>query len=261
MHLLSVFMCKTQSLLQWKIVMIFLCLSAKISAQNNKIYNCFINNQQYTLEQGKWTKDSFMFSILSKYKDSLNQHFEEVIVQSAIPLTKAQPESSLGNWVADAVKMQLGKKQKINACIINYGSIGLDYLAPGNIKRKDFYQLIPHENKMVLMQLNGKEIQQLCDSIATLGGIPVSGIVFAIKDNGAQNIFINQQKLNEHLIYTVAVNDYMLFNRKFMEIWGKQKAKPTHKNLRNILIENALELQQKGEKINTTLDNRISYAE
>ena len=111
------------------------------------------------------------------------------------------------------------------------------------------------------MQLNGKEIQQLCDSIATLGGIPVSGIVFAIKDNGAQNIFINQQKLNEHLIYTVAVNDYMLFNRKFMEIWGKQKANPTHKNLRNILIENALELQQKSEKINTTLDNRISYAE
>jgi len=111
------------------------------------------------------------------------------------------------------------------------------------------------------MQLNGKEIQQLCDSIATIGGIPVSGIVFVIKDNRAQRIYINQQPINEHLIYTVAINDYLLLNKKFTAVWGNQRPKSTHKNLRNILIENALEMQQKGQKINTELDNRITYAE
>gem|GEM_PF-5175795 len=242
-------------------VIIILCFSTNILAQNNKKYYCILNAQQIALEQGKWPTDSSVFWVLNKYKDSLNNRFEEILVQSAVPLSKAQPESNLGNWITDAVKIQLGKRNKINACIINYGSIGLDYLPPGDIKRKDFYEFIPHENKIVLMQLNGKEIQQLCDSIATIGGIPVSGIVFVIKDNRAQRIYINQQPINEHLIYTVAINDYLLLNKKFTAVWGNQRPKSTHKNLRNILIENALEMQQKGQKINTELDNRITYAE
>lgn len=232
-------------------------------AQHKKQYNCFAGAQLYEVNAttSPAATDTIIENFLSKYKDSLKLRMEDVIVQSASPLTKAQPESSLGNWVADAALKQLSKKQKINATIIHYGSIGLDYLAPGDIKRKDFYQLIPYENKMVLMQLNGKEIQQLCDSMATLGGIPISGIVFVIKDNKAQNVLINQQPVNEHLIYTVAVNDFMLSKKKFVAIWAKQRAKPTHKNLRDILIENALEWQQKGEKIKAILDNRISYAE
>lgn len=220
-----------------------------------------VYSHQYPVQTGIGDTDKRIKLFLGSIQDSLHHRLEVVLIQSAAPLSKAQPESSLGNWIADAAKRQLGKTQKINACIIHYGSIGLDYLAPGDIKRKDFYQLLPRENKMVLMQLRGKEFQQLCDTIARLGGIPVSGLLFVIKDNRAQNIFINQQPLNEHLIYTVAINDYMLYNRKFMDIWGKQQPKPTHKNLRNLLIESALELQEKGEKIKATLDNRISYAE
>ena len=251
----------TQTLLLIRILCCILFLSTSSMAQKNKKYNSVVYSHQYPIQRSHIETDTRMEYFLSRIKDSLNQKFEEVIVQSANPLTKAQPESSLGNWIADAVKIMLGKKQKINACIIHYGSIGLEYLAPGAITRKDFYQLIPHENKIVLLQLNGVAIKQLCDSIASMGGIPISGITFTIKENRAQNIKMNQQGINEHLLYSIAVNDYMIYHKKFTDVLNKQIAKPSYRNLRSILMETAAEMNQKGEKINATLDNRISYAE
>jgi hypothetical protein len=62
-------------------------------------------------------------------------------------------------------------------------------------------------------------------------------------------------------MYSIALNDFMVFHKKFSGVLNKQQAKASHKSLRNILIETAIDLHQKGAKINATLDNRISYAE
>jgi 2',3'-cyclic-nucleotide 2'-phosphodiesterase (5'-nucleotidase family) len=251
----------TQTLLLVQMICCILFLSTSAKAQKNKKYNSVVYSHQYPLQRSNGATDMGMEHFLYTIKDSLNKHLEEVIVQSALPLTKAQPESSLGNWIADAVVAQLGKKHKINACIIHYGSIGVEYWAPGVLKRRDFYQLIPHENKIVLYQLNGIAIKQLCDSIASLGGIPISGISFTIKEHRAQGILINHQAINDHLMYSIALNDFMIFHKKFSGVLNKQQAKASHKSLRNILIETAIDLHQKGATINATLDNRISYAE
>lgn len=251
----------TQTLLLTQLFCGILFLSTSTKAQKNKKYNSVVFSYQYPIQKSNEASDTSMMHFLHTIKDSLHKHLEEVIVQSALPLTKAQPESSLGNWIADAVITQLSKKYKINACIINYGSIGVEYWAPGALTRKDFYQLIPHENKIVLYQLNGIAIKQLCDSIASLGGIPISGISFSIKDNRAQSILINHQAVNDHLVYSIALNDFMVIHKKFNGILNKQQSKPIHKTLRNILIETAIDMNNKGVKINATLDNRISYAE
>ena len=149
----------TQTLLLVQMLCCILFVSTSAKAQKNKKYNSVIYSHQYPLQRSNDATDMGMEHFLNTIKDSLNKHLEEEIVQSAQPLTKAQPESSLGNWIADAVVAQLGKKHKINACIIHYGSIGVEYWAPGVLKRRDFYQLIPHENKIVLYQLNGIAIK------------------------------------------------------------------------------------------------------
>lgn len=241
---------------------ISLILTPKALGQNKKYYSCYISSSVYLLKNDSMAKDIDMSNLIQKYKSKLTENLEQIIVFTQTPLSKSQPESTLGNWICDVVKNNLIKgNQKVDACVINYGSIGKDYIEPGAIKWKDFYEIIPNENKIILVSLNGQVLQNLCDSIAQMNGMPLSGISFQIKDKKATNIIINQQPLNEHLIYTVAINDYLFYHKSLQQLFNNVTYRNSHLSLRKILINEGYLLQQKNEKINMKLENRIGYAD
>lgn len=241
---------------------ISLIVAPKALGQNKKYYNCYISSSVYLLKNDSASKDVNISNLIQAYKSQLAEKLEQIIVFTQTPLSKSQPESTLGNWICDAVKNNLHKgNQKVDACIINYGSIGKDYIEPGAIKWKDFYEIIPNENKIILVSLSGEVLQNFCDSIAQMNGMPLCGISFLIKDKKATNIKINQQTLNEHLIYTVAINDYLFNHKRLQELFNTVNYRNTQLSLRKILIQEAQFLHQQKEKINMKLENRIGYAD
>src|SRR5690606_7274315 len=134
----------------------------------------------------------------------------EVIGYADIPLTKAQPESTLGNFLADAMLAAArGADREVVAAVSNYGSIRVPYIAPGPISRSRLSELMPFNNKLVILDIPGAVLQQLCDVMAARRGWPVSGITFSIKDRQAAYVLVAGVPLNPALVYRVAVNDYM----------------------------------------------------
>lgn len=236
--------------------------SKRLPAQSKKHYHYYQSSSQYLLNNDSSPKDTIIQNYLRECRKNLDDKMEEIIVYTAQPLSKAQPECTLGNWITDAIKISVQKsRQKTDACILSYSIIEKEYLPPGPVKRLDFYDLITKDNKIVLINLDGQTLHYLCDTIAIMNGTPVSGISFAIKENKASNILINNQPVNNHMIYTIAMNESLWQSKKFSNLFANKTCKNTHLRLRNILMEYAIALQQRNERINTKLENRIYYAE
>lgn len=235
----------------------------KVNARKKSLYYHCTAAQQYTLNKRMNNDSDTMVSrLLSLYRDSLSLKMEDIIVNNKFPLTKTQPESTLGNWIADAAKsIVAGKNKPADACILNYGSIGKEYIAPGPIRRKDFYELIPFENRLVLLSVSGILLRTICDSIAAINGLPVSGISFTIDHTKAAFILINKQPVKDHLMYTLLLNDYLLSSRTFAPLIGKLYYQPAGVSLRQALLEYASILNSKNIAIEAHLENRTSYAD
>jgi len=58
--------------------------------------------EQFYTVNGNQGKDSLMHAFLSSYKKRVDTIMQEILVYSDVPLTKAQPECTMGNLIADA---------------------------------------------------------------------------------------------------------------------------------------------------------------
>lgn len=194
-------------------------------------------------------------------KDSILLNPNDTILYTKVPLTKAQPESTLGNWICDALRTEVSsvKKMHIDICMISYMSIGIDFIAPGAIQRKNLLEIIPYNNQLKLIRISGKTLKIVCDGIAASKGMPISGMRIDIEKNEVKNIQVNGQEINQFLIYNLLVNDYLLKDRHFGEILSTQNTVPLWLDMRKALENAAIKSLKQGVYINPSLDERIKY--
>ena len=97
--------------------------------------------------------DSGLLKLLMPYTDSVHKSMDAVIGFSINGLTKKQPESILGNFMADCMKVMAEKKfhQKVEIAFINYGGMR-SYIPKGEIFVEKIYELMPFDNLIVLQK-------------------------------------------------------------------------------------------------------------
>lgn len=208
-------------------------------------------------------KSNFEVSqFLASYKTNMDAAMNEVLVYNAAPLSKAQPVSTLGNFVADA---QLKYAQKLDAktvgAVINFGGIRVPYISPGVITKGKVYELMPFDNKLTIVELPGKVLRQLCHHIAAYGGWPIAGITFEIRQKQAENILINGSPVNDQYIYLVSMSDYLVNGGDNCDFLKTCKRKDYNVFVRDILIVTLQEINEKSDSLKIVLDKRIQYAE
>ena len=218
-------------------------------------------DQQYTIIQQQ-ASDSSMVSMLKPYKNGVDTQMQVVIGHTDIPLTKAQPESTLGNFLADAT-LVAGQQldRKVVAALENYGGIRLPYIAPGAITRGKIYELMPFDNMLTIIEIPGSDLQTLCDGIAQRKGWPISGISFSIKDQKAINVLVAGKPLVSSLVYKIAVNDYIARGGDNCDVLISLKKRNTTVFLRDAMITYLTNLEHDGKPLHPVLDKRIQYAE
>jgi 2',3'-cyclic-nucleotide 2'-phosphodiesterase (5'-nucleotidase family) len=168
-----------------------------------------VNYRNYAIEAGK-IADTTVNQMLLPYKDSLQKQMKQVLGFSLQGMFKKQPESGLGNFIADGMKQMAEKKfeQKVDAAIVNYG--GLRHFVPkGEITLGTLADIMPFENQIVLQEINGKLLQELLNITAEKGGWPVSGIEMHIQQKKAVQIKVNHSPLDENKMYKIACTDYI----------------------------------------------------
>lgn len=237
------------------IICLFTCLYCPYTyAQNIKV--------SYSIYQidGSTKKDSAMQVFLLGYRDSISRSMNTVIGFSVNGMVKRQPESGLGNFVADAVKT-IGEKifnQHIDAAFINYGGIK-SYLAKGDVTLGSIFDLIRFDNLLVLQKVRGDSLLSFLNHVADKNGWPLSGITMGINNKKAVDVLINGNALSVDSIYTVANADYIakggdnspmikvfpLINKGYL--------------VRDAVISYVQLLTEQGKSIDAKTDKRIVY--
>ncbi len=178
--------------------------------------------------------------LIQPYKTQLDHAMNVPVGNCESRMDKTRPESTLGNWMADAIHTQAEQllNTTIDFALQNYGGIRIPYLPEGEISRGKIYELMPFENRLVLMQLSGTRIQQFLDHIAALGGWPVShGLRFEIKNKQAVNIQIKGKAIDKDQRYTIVLPDYIANGGDKCDFLVGQEKQVTEHLIRSILLD------------------------
>ncbi len=208
--------------------------------------------------------DSQLIKTIQPYKQSLDAKMHEVIGSAPVALTKKTPESNLGNFFAEAVFARVKRLPNVDTlntfAMFNNG--GLRTSVPqGDIMVGSMYELMPFENKLVVVPLSGERLLKLLDFIAEKDGAPVAGIRFTIADKKAKDITINGKAFDVTKNYFVATSDYLAGGGdKFFTTDENKDMLKTEVLLRDILIDYCKQMTKQNKPVIANTDGRIQYA-
>lgn len=231
-------------------------------------FSCTTSHQPVSLEyQGyriekKTVIDSAMFRMLQPYAKTLDASMNKIIGFSNTSLSVKQPESGIGNFMADAMKQMAEKKfnRKVDAGFVNHGGIR-SYIPQGNITTGKIFELMPFDNLVVLQEVKGTVLQQFLDKTAADGGWPVSaGVKMLIKDKKAVKITINGKSLDNNATYVIANSDYVANGGSDCEMLKKIPQINAGYLLRDALIDFITGFTLQGKPLDYNIENRVSNA-
>ncbi|WP_321346155.1 5'-nucleotidase C-terminal domain-containing protein [uncultured Draconibacterium sp.] len=223
-----------------------------------------IDNISVSEEVG--SMDSTIVALYSPYKNILEKDMNRVLAIADNELVKDKPESLLTNFLGDLLLEQgtnIAKQQDLNlvpdVSFFNYGGIRSS-LPKGEITVGNIFELMPFENEMVMLQLNGLQMQAFLDYIAAHGGGSVGGVNMLINDDKATNVKIGEQTLDYNKNYWLVTNDYVAAGGDGLEMLEEnQKYINSGYKIRDAIIVYLEELNKKNEHVSPTLDGRIRY--
>ncbi len=204
-------------------------------------------------------KDQKIESIIAPYKTKLDKKMNQIIGYADY-LNKARPESTLGNWMADAIAQKASELsgEKIDFAVQNYGGLRLAEIPAGPVTLGKMYELMPFQNFLTILTVKGNILKQFFDRMADYGGWPISkSVKYQISGNKAKNIYINGKPLDLNATYTIALSDYIANGGDRCFFLKNQKKYLTDILIRDILIEKVKEENAKGHHISSKIDGRV----
>lgn len=238
-----------------KLLICTLCVTTLIACKSQRV-PISTSFQSYSFKDIDSTiiKDETVNIFLADYAKGKDSIMSAIIGYSETPLTKNQPESTAGNFLADA-QLEGAKilDPQVLASVMNYGAIRTNYIASGPIPLSSIYEIMPFDNMLTIVEIPGTVLQQFCDHMASKGGWPIAGMSYLIKNDKAINVRINNQPLNPNIIYKVALSDYLATGGDdcaFLE--------PLKKVSHSIFIRDLLiEYIKRHQNINPQIEKRI----
>ncbi|MEE9439134.1 MAG: 5'-nucleotidase C-terminal domain-containing protein [Saprospiraceae bacterium] len=178
---------------------------------SKQVYTADIDTSYYHISSRHKT-DNDIDKMIAPYKEELDSKMDVVIAYNKEKMPKARPSSTLGNWFSDVLLEEANRiyQSDIDFATQNYGGIRIPSLKQGDITIGNIFELMPFDNQLVVLTLDGPTTQQLLDRIAQLGGWPISSsLSFTIDNEKATNIMINGVAFDPSKEYKVAIADYI----------------------------------------------------
>ena len=194
-----------------KYMVSFLFLTLIISCSPKTWLTADTKYERYEVGEDEGS-EHIMEEIIAPYKSQLTEQMEEIIGTAEVSMTKERIESSLGNWMTDILLDEANRlsTNKIDLALQNYGGVRTSSIQQGPITVRKIYELMPFDNMLVVLDVNGDILMKLFDRIADYGGWPISrGVHFEIVEGKAINVTLNGEKIDGDKIYRFAVSDYI----------------------------------------------------
>ena len=211
-----------------------------------------------------WDKnpDQEALAVLTKYKNTIDSTMNSVIGVSDQRMGKGNPESLLSNLVADILRESatpvVGQPTDIG--IINMGGLRSD-LPKGDITRGHVFEILPFENSLCILAVEGKVLKELFTTMALKGGEGISGAQLTITKSGKLlSATINNEPIIDDKIYSISTIDYAADGNDGFGPLAKANYRicPENGLLRDLFMRYVEQKTLKNEVITSSLDGRIT---
>jgi 2',3'-cyclic-nucleotide 2'-phosphodiesterase (5'-nucleotidase family) len=187
-----------------------LCLGIGLSACNSSQIVTGIGFKDYAVTTAL-KSDSSVLGMLKIYRDSVDKNMDEVLSISKDELLKELPNSTLGNFLADAYLWAAAKhiNRQVDVAFMNHGGVRINRIAAGKITRRNIFEVMPFDNALVIIEIKGSLLKSYLDFLAADGGGGgVAGLTYQIQDKKAVNVLVGGLPLDPNKSYIMANSDY-----------------------------------------------------
>ncbi len=236
-----------------------LLLVCVLSACQTQTYLQDVEMRTSEVDQSQGS-DPEIESYISPYRAQLEEEMNEVIGTAAISLNKAKPESTLGNWMCDAILSYARDSMGLEAalCFQNYGGLRISEIRKGDVTRSKIFELMPFDNTLHILHLDRAVAQMFFDRIAADGGWPASaGLSMRIVDGKAKDVRIYGEELESFDKVSVALPDYISNGGGDCDFLQEVDKDEYPVLIRDILLAQAMASGKRGEAITAKITNRI----
>ena len=191
-------------------------------------------------------------SSIVKYYQPFKKNLEESLMNTPISYSPetykkndGELNSTLSNMFADATYEMSNpvfnkmSGENIDIVLLNNGGIR-SIISKGNISEKTAFELMPFENSIVVLELNGLSIIKMIDYLRKVKlQHPISGLQITLNNDYSVNeVKINGVSIQNEKKYYVATTDYLLEGGDKMYFLAEStKTTDINYKMRDILID------------------------
>lgn len=139
-------------------------------------------------------------------------YLKEILAHSSAEMRTRRPESALGDWSADALKVAAESifGYPVDMSIINLGGIRVT-MPEGEVLLDDIVSMFPFKNYICCVSIAGTDIRYILDFWARRNRPEaIGGASFTIRNGKAEDIMVGGKPLDDGRLYQVATVDFLL---------------------------------------------------
>ena len=240
------------------IILLYLVLVGCKNNPNQENYNQNIEINQQILSD----------STIVKYYQPFKKNLEESLMNKPISYSfdtykknDGELNSTLSNMFADATYEMSNpvfneiSGNNIDIVLLNNGGIR-SIISKGNISEKTAFELMPFENSIVIVKLDGNSIKKMVDYLVKVRlPHPIKGLEIILnKDYSIKSVLLNNNPIDENKNYFVATTDYLLDGGDKMYFLAESKETTIiDYKMRDVLIDYFI----KTDTLKLKTDNRF----
>jgi hypothetical protein len=177
---------------------------------------------------------------------------------------------NLGNFVADGMRVQSSAKlgKPVMLAVTNSGGLRKNTIAPGDLRATDLFELLPFENALVEVDLNGELLLKLLNVVVS-GGDVLSGahIKYRMNANNRPELVSarlldsqgREMEIDPKAAYSIVTIDYLLKlgSGRYSILQEGKNVRPLGVTIRDALMEYVKAETAAGRPIKAALDDRF----
>lgn len=206
------------------------------------------------------TADPETETMIAPYRNQVSTKMNEVIGTAATELGKGNHESPLGNFVVDLLLEQTNKLMDTPVDMAQTTNGGLRVPLPaGPVNVGNIFELMPFENELVVLTLDGPTTKELFDFAAKTGISPIANATYTVQNGQATDVKIGGKPLDLSRNYTIVTSDYLAGGGDNMVMFKNAlKTEKVGVMMRDMIINHIKELTANGKQITADTKNRVS---
>lgn len=200
------------------------------------------------------------YKIVDKYSSGMGD-IMDIVAYSKDVMTKVRPEGGLSNLAADALLFGAKpflKEGDLSLSVTNFGGIRNDF-PKGGIRVYDVLSVFPFENKLVIVDITGKDLIKFFNKFAARSYFEALGNVeIVLKDKKYEKLLVAGEPIDPDKIYKLVTIDFLLGGGDSMDIKSFSKKEIfTDLLIRDVVVDYMKDLASKGIVLKNEGDKRI----